>query len=151
MKNFFTQKNKVSGFTLVETLIAISIFSISVVALMSFLSQNLADTEYVKEKMIAVYLAQENIEYVRNMRDTYVLYSGMTGNNWGTFKTKLATCNTINDCGFSNSLPSPGLAQKIQMTQINANEVKIISTVSWTGDGAPFSIILSENLFNWVE
>jgi len=104
MIKFFKQNNKKSGFTLVETLIAISIFSVSIVALFSVLAQGISNTNYAKKKIIAGYLAQEGIEYIRNMRDSYVLYSVTTGKNWAQFKFALASCNPGNECGFNNSV-----------------------------------------------
>ena len=50
---------KNTGFTLVETLVAISIFSMSLVALMSILGSGISDTNYAKQKIIAGYLTQE--------------------------------------------------------------------------------------------
>ena len=92
------------GFTLVETLIALSIFTVSIVALMSVLAQGISDIGYAKRKTIAGYLAQEGIEHIRNMRDGYVLYSEETGNNWTKFKAKLSSCNLNGECGFDNSV-----------------------------------------------
>ncbi|MEJ0001975.1 MAG: prepilin-type N-terminal cleavage/methylation domain-containing protein [bacterium] len=69
------EKRENGGFTLVETLVAISIFTLSVLIMLSVLSKGISDTAYAKKKLIASYLAQEGIEYMRNMRDTYMLYS----------------------------------------------------------------------------
>ena len=95
MKLFFKKVNKLNGgFTLLETLVAISIFSVSLLGIMSVLASGVADTNYAKRKMTATYLAQEGIEYIRNMRDTLVLYDlpgGKTG--WKEFR------DTIKDCG----------------------------------------------------
>jgi hypothetical protein len=33
----------------------------------------------------------------------------------------------------------------------NADEVRILSTVSWTQGSGSYSVTFSENLFNWVE
>jgi len=104
MKNFIRQKNK--GFTLVETLIALAIFSVSILGLMTVLSQGISDTTYAKRKNIATYLAQEGIEYMRNIRDTYVLYSEDGSIGWDAFKTKLisspAKCHLDNGCYFDD-------------------------------------------------
>ncbi len=100
MKKIFQQKNK--GFTLVETLVAISIFTMSILALLSILTQGISNTNYAKTKMTGLYLAQEGIEYIRNMRDTYVLYTEMTGNDWNKFKVKLNLCSPGNECGIDN-------------------------------------------------
>ncbi len=104
MKNNYLKKN--SGFTLVETLIAISIFTISIVSLLVVLSQGIAHTNYAKQKMIASYLAQEGVEYMRNMRDTFVLYDSSGAQvGWDAFNSKLvaASCDGVNGCYFDNS------------------------------------------------
>lgn len=95
----------VSGFTLVETLVSVAIFSVSILGLMSVLSDGIADINYSKKKIIATYLAEEGVEYIRNMRDTYALYDipgGQTG--WADFNTKLNTgdCDEVNGCYFNN-------------------------------------------------
>src|SRR3989338_1736354 len=98
MKSFLKKNNKLNrAFTLVETLIAISIFSISVLALMSVLGQGISNTNYAKQKILASYLAQEGVEYIRNMRDTYVLYSATSTLGWSAFNTKLndASCGGL--------------------------------------------------------
>lgn len=88
--NFIKNNNfRENGFTLVETLIAIGIFSISVVALMGALSSGISNTGYAKQKLIASYLAQEGIERVRNIRDTYSLDS--TNGGWPAFYTQLTS------------------------------------------------------------
>jgi hypothetical protein len=68
---------------------------------MSILSQGISNTGYAKRKIS--HLAQEGVEYLRNIRDTYVLYGGSNG--WSNFKDKLAPCNPDGECGFDSSLP----------------------------------------------
>lgn len=107
-----TKKHKIKkfkridkGFTLVETLVAVSIFTISILGLLVVLSQGISNTNYAKTKIIASYLAQEGVEYIRNMRDTYVLYDladSQTG--WNTFNARLlsASCQASNGCYFDD-------------------------------------------------
>ena len=80
------KQNKKNGFTLIETLVAVSIFTMSIMALLVVLTQGIANNNYAKKKILASYLAQEGIEYIRNMRDTYTLYTGVPGNSWNGFK-----------------------------------------------------------------
>ena len=75
------------GFTLLETLIALSIFSITIVSLIVFISDGVANAKFTKNKLTASYLAQEGIEYMRNIRDTYVLYSEDGSIGWNAFKS----------------------------------------------------------------
>lgn len=104
MKSFFQQKNR--GFTLVETLVAISIFTLAILAVSSVLADSIADTGYAKKKMVASYLAQEGIEYIRNMRDTFVLYNdpGNTQNGWDAFNQHLVSfaCEVSKGCYFDD-------------------------------------------------
>lgn len=90
MLKFSKQNNK--AFTLIEALVAISIFTVAVLAMMGVLSNNLTDVNYAKRKAIATYLAQEGTEYFRNMRDTFVLYQGGGTNGWNDFLVKISPC-----------------------------------------------------------
>jgi prepilin-type N-terminal cleavage/methylation domain-containing protein len=103
MKKSQTQQNKACpnhyakhcgrGFTLVEVLVAISIFTLSILGLLSVLTSGVAETSTIKQKIIASYLAQEGIEYIRSMRDTYMLYDTTSADNgWTSFKNKFASC-----------------------------------------------------------
>jgi len=96
-------KSKNKGFTLVETLVALSIFSVSILGLLVALSQGLADTGYAKKKVAAAYLAQEGIEYIRNMRDTFMIYSNDPQTGWEDFKTHIAACAGGSGCYFNAS------------------------------------------------
>jgi prepilin-type N-terminal cleavage/methylation domain-containing protein len=119
MKNKLKQKNK--GFTLIETLVAISIFSISILGILSILASGIMDTTYAKDKIVAGYLAQEGIEYIRNMRDTYVLYDGTSPQNgWNSFNNKLtsASCQTTG-CYFDNSTLNYSIPSSQAMTGLN--------------------------------
>lgn len=97
MEKFF---NKQAGFTIVETLVALAIFSMSVITLLSVLGDGIRDTNYAKQKITAGYLAQEAIEYLRNMRDTAVLYSATPQQGWDAWITKMhnGNCDTATGC-----------------------------------------------------
>lgn len=135
----FKQRN--GAFTLVETLVAISIFTVSILGLMLVLASGISNINYAKNKITASYLAQEGIEYVRNMRDTDGLYTDITHKTWDTFKA----------ANKSYPSPYPGFTRTITMSAISADEVKITSSVSWAQASGNYSITFSENLFNWME
>lgn len=142
MKLFYKKINILNkGFTLVETLVAISIFTLSMVAVLSVLVTSISNTSYAKRKMVASYLAQEGIEYVRNMRDNYVLYPE-SGKSWVSFK------DANKDYPITGS-DFAGYIRLISMQNTSANEVKIISDVSWMQGSGTYHIIFSENLYNW--
>src|SRR3989344_5745995 len=131
MKIFLKQKNKgrqilslSKGFTLVETLVAISIFTTSILALLVILSGSISNTNYAKQKMVATYLAQEGIEYARNLRNNAFLFS--TG--WGNFNVS----GTIDDSSIDNPAFSSIFVRTVTKNKINDDEAKITSIVSWT-------------------
>jgi prepilin-type N-terminal cleavage/methylation domain-containing protein len=63
----FKQKNK--GFTLVETLVAITILMISIVGPMVIVSNGIKSSNYAKDQVTAFYLAQDGVEALRFIRD----------------------------------------------------------------------------------
>jgi len=171
MSKFLKKNNR--GFTLVETLVAISIFTVSILGMMAVLSGSISDTRFAKQKLTATYLAQEGIEYIRNMRDTLVLYdtdpSNPAQHGWDAFRTKMNSCRAGNECGFDDLSPGPtshifscsgnncglsgnysGFVRKI-WTEQGANEVKIFSETSWKQDSGDYKVTFSENLFNWIQ
>lgn len=62
-----------TGFTLVETLVAISILLLVVVGQMTVAQKGIRNSFYANEQMTAVFLAQEAIEAVRQYRDDTAL------------------------------------------------------------------------------
>ena len=106
MKKFLVKNKKNKAFTLIETLVAVSILSLSILGLLSGLAGGITNISYIKQKIVATYLAQEGVESIRNMRDNYILSGGSASSNWANFKAKLAPCNSNNQCGLDNSVAS---------------------------------------------
>jgi prepilin-type N-terminal cleavage/methylation domain-containing protein len=61
------------GFTLVETMVAILILTIAITVVSSVTQSNLRTSYVSRDQMTAYFLAQEAMEYVRNIRDTDVI------------------------------------------------------------------------------
>src|SRR3989344_9269694 len=74
---------KQAGFTLVETLVAVMILGLGLMATYSVINANLNSASLVRENYIATGLAQEGIEVIRNLRDT----EWLTGVAFGTIIT----------------------------------------------------------------
>jgi prepilin-type N-terminal cleavage/methylation domain-containing protein len=64
-----THRTQQSGFTLLETLVAVVIFSLALVALMTISSQGIRATDQATKRATAQFLAQEGIELVEMARD----------------------------------------------------------------------------------
>ena len=62
-----------SGFTLIETLVAIALLTVAIIAPMALTVQSLKSAFYARDQVTAFYLAQEAIESVRSIRDSQIL------------------------------------------------------------------------------
>ena len=71
---------KQGGFTLVETLVAISILLISIVGPLTIASKGLLSARFARDQITAFYLAQEATELIRNKRDN----NAIAGVSWTT-------------------------------------------------------------------
>ncbi|MEK7194059.1 MAG: prepilin-type N-terminal cleavage/methylation domain-containing protein [Patescibacteria group bacterium] len=118
MKKLKTKFQLKAGFTLVETLMAISILVLAVTGAFSAAHSGITSAIFSKDQIVAFYLAQEGIEQIRNMRDE----NGLRGQNWLTniaqnpsdpcyFAVGARACrvdvvnDTIASCGAPGSCP----------------------------------------------
>lgn len=91
------------GFTLIETMIAVTILSLSISGPLFSASRALVLAEISRDQLTASYLAQEAIEYVRAMRDDAYLKSYKSGGSavsaeaWGDFISG-ASAWSITEC-----------------------------------------------------
>lgn len=70
MKIFNLNKNKKSGFTIIEALIAVFILSISVASMLGVNALSSSSAKYANNEITANYLLQEAVDSIRNSRDT---------------------------------------------------------------------------------
>jgi prepilin-type N-terminal cleavage/methylation domain-containing protein len=105
-----SQKNFLSGFTLIETLVAISILSIAIAATFTSVTNGIRTSTFAKEQITQFYLVQEAMEYVRNIRDQNALNSikaisdGGTAVNW---LAGLATSGSACEFGKTCTIDAP--------------------------------------------
>ncbi len=84
------------GFTLLETLIAVTILVTALVGPMTIASNGLNSAFFARDQVTAFYLAQEGIEFVRYVRDTNTLYNqGLSDTDKRPWLFGLSDC--IND------------------------------------------------------
>lgn len=97
MKKQNIQKNK--GFTLIETMIAVFILVIAMNALLGLISSNLFSARYAKNNIVANYLAQEVIDYIRNDRDSIAFQQiAEPSGGWANFQAKYSACFSDEGC-----------------------------------------------------
>jgi prepilin-type N-terminal cleavage/methylation domain-containing protein len=88
MRTSFKKRNtKGSGFTLVETLVAIAILMIAIAGPLTVAEKGLSAAIYARDQLMASYLAQDGLEYAKNIVDTNRLNIGSnpsldTGDYW---------------------------------------------------------------------
>ncbi len=85
MKHFLKQYHikKQQGFTLIETIVAIFILSLTIGALLSLAAGGFYSVRYSRNQLVAENLIQESIEYIRNSRDT-ALQQNVLWTDWLT-------------------------------------------------------------------
>ncbi len=93
------------SFTLVETMLAVTILSMAIIAPLSIASNSLTAATTGKDRLVAIALARDAIEYVRNLRDTNRLngvswLNGLDNNNCinGSNLSACNLCFTANGC-----------------------------------------------------
>ena len=176
------KKNKLStlsGFTLVETLVALSILLIAVVAPISRIEDSLHKMYYVRDEAVAVNLAQEGIDIVRQIRDTNMINNVSWTQNLadGTYTVDIYKFITTPASPSGYLIPCAGCDQKVYLdssaslyrqgagttaTQFSRNiiissaglqpyERMLTSTVSWKTGGTNGSIVIKEYLYDWAQ
>lgn len=150
-----------AGFTLIETMAAISLLMIAVIAPMSLTAQALQSAYYARDQIVASNLAQEALEQIRAVRDGNILHNALSpgapvdllvGIPVGTpFRVDIPH-NTITDCssdpggickpletdgtlfGYSSGWTPTNFRRSITATFVpgtSNNEIHIVVTVTW--------------------
>lgn len=158
MKNNFQK----SGFTLVETLVAIAILTLAVAGPLYTASRAIVAAETARDQLIASYLAQEGIEYVRKMRDNEFLAAFQIGganistDAWTGFlapgpdPASIAKCVTLSVgsapfCTLdpvgsgSLSLCISGTCNPLNLTTVTVNGKEISYYTQGAGTATPFT------------
>lgn len=68
---YFSYRKK--GFTIIETLVAVSVLLIALTAVFAAAKNGLASSTALKNRIVATYLAEEAVDGVKNLKDTNLL------------------------------------------------------------------------------
>lgn len=109
-----------SGFSLVETLVAITLLLVVIVGPMSISSSAARSTSYASEQVIAFFLAQEGAEIAQKARDDLLLRNFLDSSDanyeptpWADFVNSASAglydqCFTVSGCGLELNTNSSG-------------------------------------------
>ncbi|MFA5997898.1 MAG: prepilin-type N-terminal cleavage/methylation domain-containing protein [Candidatus Paceibacterota bacterium] len=185
-----------AGFTLIETMVAVSILTLSVAGPLFTANRAIVAAMTARDQLTASYLAQEGIEYVRAMRDNEFLAAYQAGGSsvsstaWTNFLTggdvasitqcRATTCTldpaspmgtgsgfSLQPCTESACTPlylansiytqqseiagavRTPFTRVIQAINVSESDERIVSTVSWSYHGIPYSVTVSDHLTPW--
>ena len=173
--------SKKRGFTIVESLVAITILVLAVTGATSGIQTGISSYIYSKDQIIAFYLAQEGFEQIRNIRDV----NGLKSQNWltGISSNSSDPCYFGNVCivspvesvspircnggagscpvlrqnassgffGYNSLWPTTIFKREITLSQVNANEVSITVTVDWSKGITNRQFKAKANILNWQQ
>lgn len=199
-----SKKELQSGFSLVETLVAITILLLVIVGPMAISRNSAQSTSFGNEQAIAFLLAQEGAELMQRARDDLILqhpnFNGTNGDPWSDFRretgpasgsvfrncyqttgcathpltdghgtlytvaSRLPSCSSVDTCRLYydetpnrrsrythvvTSEPTP-FTRIIRLTKIGADEVQVVSTVTWRSGFSrdQQSVSVETSLFN---
>ena len=167
-----------NGFTIVESLVAITILVLVITGAASAIQVGTSSYIFSKNQVIAFYLAQEGFEQIRNMRDE----NGLKNQNWLTGISAISSdpcyfgnacivdpvnsnvptrCSAPGSCpllrqdvttglfGYNLAWPVTIFRREIILTQINADEISVVVTIDWSKGLVNRQFKARENLLNW--
>ncbi len=173
-----TTINYKKGFTIIETLVAVTILMLAIIGPMTVSQKSLVASIYAKDQIIASYLAQDVMEYLKNKRDTYLSTSSFQ--NW---VNTYAVCTSSNPCSadtFMDRFDAPCvnscrlydrgtrytpdstsaeptifyrsfyIDRLATATSNAANEVRVVVRVWWQNSNNPSETLLESQFFNVV-
>ncbi len=152
-----------AGFTLVEALVSLLIFSIALTAIFSLLTNNLKDASLVEHNFIASGLVQEGMEVVRNIRDSEWHLNNSFGATIpdGSYRVQwnsqallpFADLFLKKDSGNGFVSYDTGnntiFKRTVTISAVSGVEKRVVVSVTWDERGAPKSVSAEIHLFNW--
>lgn len=150
-------KNK-RGFTIIETLVAVTILMISIVGPLTIAQKSLMASIYARDQVTASFLAQDIIEKIKNDKSNALLLNTVFGTWVSNYQNPCGQNSSIgilrvqNDGTLSTSgtnTPSK-FSCTVTLTPVTATEVKVVVTIFWTTGTLQNSVVLQDNFFDVV-
>ncbi|HNW96289.1 MAG TPA: prepilin-type N-terminal cleavage/methylation domain-containing protein [Candidatus Paceibacterota bacterium] len=163
-----------SGFTLIESMIAIALIVSGITGLMVLVNRSMGFSTTAFNELAAANLAQEGIELVRNIRDNNWTQqkNWLTGLQDGTYQVDYHDNELIKYSeegpeqpllleqpllfdeieGYNYTIGDPTFYyRKIELKAVNSNELIVKSIITWSAKGGKnFETVVEDHLFNWL-
>lgn len=161
--NIFKILNRQKGFSLLEVIIAVLVITIGIVGALSLINYSISSAAIGKSQVIASGLAQEGLEIVRSIRDDnwHQDIDWNTGLDAGEYRVQynngallLLAGNPflkINSDGYHqyDSGTDTKFRRKITISNKSADQIKIVSEVTWSERGGSRSVSAEYRLYDW--
>ena len=151
MKNNIMNKK---GFTIIETLVAVTILMISIAGPLTIAQKSLMASIYARDQVTASFLAQDFIEKIKNERSN-ALMSGTTFNAWVNSYANPCTASTVLRYQVDDKyleVGGGGGASKfsclITLTSVSQNQAKAEVSISWNSGTISNVVKLQSYFFN---
>ncbi len=155
-----------NAFTLLETIIAIFVLTVGLIAVMSLAHRAIFAAQIASSRLVAGYLAQEGVEIVRNIRDSNWLAQrgnpalpwdeNLAAGNWEAdfddfTLTSFQDRNLKIDGGFYNysSGENTKFKRKITIARPTQDVIEVFVQITWQERGSSQTLTLEEHLYNW--
>lgn len=168
------------GFTLVETLVAVTIVLVAVIGPFQLVKDSLTASYVARDQVIATALAEEGLEYVRSVRDGNYLYNLDNPGANRSWLHGLANCGSANGCAVDpiegtivacgatcpplrtnaaslytqdtgTGTTATRFTRTVRVETIGTDrEVRVTVTVSFSTRHTPFTVTVTDNLYNWL-
>jgi len=167
------------GFTIVESLVAISVLMVLIAAPLSAGQDGLRNAFLSRDKMTASFLAQDVLEYLRNKRDSNVIQGGAWNSFFDICAEESCVIDTVNDrieyystcldCALLQKNQATGLygykeydpgggawdktifSRDVSIVSLSDDEIEVVVNVTWKTGTFNQSLTVSSRLFNWLK
>lgn len=151
------------GSILLESIIAITVLTVGLLGVFSLLSRSLSLNRVIADRYVAMNLAAEGIELIKNSIDTNIIkglpWNGglATGEYEIAYNSSLQPTNhrTLNYdessglYGYSGNIETRFI-REVRIVRKSAFELQVNAIVRWTSrSGGVFDVNLEDHFFNW--
>ena len=159
------EKESLTGFTILELIVAIFVMTVGVLGAYAVVQQIIVYNSISSSRLTAAYLAQEGIELVRNIRDTnWLTVPSVAWNNglgagdyeadWNdetltSYSDRFLDFVTDEYFYEPSSSNNTKFKRKITIFDEALNMFNVKVEVLWTEKGNDYTVAVEEYLYNW--